>query len=169
MVTGDVTVMPGVTLTIEPGVQVRFNGNYALGVRGTLLAEGLAGQEILFTSNLASPAPGDWGVLDFRSGSRYSHVQHAIIEYGGNAYKLGFGKSKLLAIIDLTRRIKAADQQSCTPPLLAGALLAMLFEEPSTLSRVSFEVAMTELGGHALYLKPGDIHLGVRESMYDTA
>jgi hypothetical protein len=89
VVTGDVTVMPGVTLTIEPGVQVRFNGNYVLGVRGTLIAEGLAGQEILFTSNLASPAAGDWGVLDFRSDSKYSHVQYAIIEYGGNAYKPG--------------------------------------------------------------------------------
>jgi putrescine carbamoyltransferase len=80
-----------------------------------------------------------------------------------------FSKAELLDIIELTRLIKAADKQGCTPKLLADASLAMIFEEPSTRTRVSFEVAMTELGGHALYLKPGEIHLGVRESLYDTA
>ena len=80
-----------------------------------------------------------------------------------------FTKQELLDIIELTRRIKAADKERCTPKLLQDASLAMIFEEPSTRTRVSFEVAMTELGGHALYLKPGEIHLGVRESMYDTA
>jgi putrescine carbamoyltransferase len=80
-----------------------------------------------------------------------------------------FTREELLEIIELTRLIKAADRQGCTPRLLQDASLAMIFEEPSTRTRVSFEVAMTELGGHALYLKPGEIHLGVRESMYDTA
>src|SRR4030067_1782024 len=80
-----------------------------------------------------------------------------------------FSKAELLIIIKSPRLIKAADKQGCTPKLLADATLAMIFEEPSTRTRVSFEVAMTELGGHALYLKPGEIHLGVRESLYDTA
>jgi len=80
-----------------------------------------------------------------------------------------FTKGELLDMIELTRRIKAADKQGCTPKLLQNASLAMIFEEPSTRTRVSFEVAMTELGGHALYLKPGEMHLGVRESTYDTA
>src|SRR5512136_2838769 len=80
-----------------------------------------------------------------------------------------FSKQELLDMLELTRLIKEADKQGATPKLLQDASLAMIFEEPSTRTRISFEVAMTELGGHALYLKPGEIHLGVRESMYDTA
>jgi putrescine carbamoyltransferase len=80
-----------------------------------------------------------------------------------------FTKEELLNIIHLTRLIKQADKQGATPPLLQGASLAMIFEEPSTRTRISFEVAMSELGGHALYLKPGEIHLGVRENIADTA
>ncbi len=80
-----------------------------------------------------------------------------------------FTKAELLELIELTRMIKAADKQGCTPQLLKDATLAMIFEEPSTRTRVSFEVAMTELGGHALYLKPGEIHLGARESLGDTS
>ncbi len=80
-----------------------------------------------------------------------------------------FSREELLAMIELTGLLKRADQERVRPPLLADASLAMIFEEPSTRTRVSFEVAMTQLGGHALYLKPGEIHLGVRESLGDTA
>jgi putrescine carbamoyltransferase len=80
-----------------------------------------------------------------------------------------FDKSELLAIIELIRQLKEADKAGACPRLLEGASLGMLFEEPSTRTRVSFEVAMTKLGGHALYLKPGEIHLGQRESLEDTA
>jgi len=80
-----------------------------------------------------------------------------------------FTKAELLDMIELIRLIKEADEQGATPQLLQDATLAMIFEEPSTRTRISFEVAMTELGGHALYLKPGEIHLGARESLYDTA
>lgn len=80
-----------------------------------------------------------------------------------------FTKEELLNLIELIRMIKKADKQGATPKLLEGASLAMLFEEPSTRTRISFEVGMAELGGHALYLKPGEIHLGVRESLGDTS
>ncbi len=80
-----------------------------------------------------------------------------------------FSKAELLDLIELIRRIKRADKQGATPRLLEGASLGMIFEEPSTRTRISFEVGMAELGGHALYLKPGEIHLGVRESLSDTS
>ncbi len=80
-----------------------------------------------------------------------------------------YSKKELLDLIQLIRLIKSADKEGATPRLLPGASLGMLFEEPSTRTRISFEVGMTELGGQALYLKPGEIHLGVRESLGDTA
>ncbi|KAF0109858.1 MAG: putrescine carbamoyltransferase [Chloroflexi bacterium] len=80
-----------------------------------------------------------------------------------------FSKEELLDLIELIRMIKKADKQGATPQLLEDVSMAMLFEEPSTRTRISFEVGITELGGHALYLKPGEIHLGVRESLADTA
>jgi len=80
-----------------------------------------------------------------------------------------FSREELLRIIDLIGLLKEADKEGACPKLLTGASLGMIFEEPSTRTRVSFEVAMTKLGGHALYLKPGEIHLGARESTGDTA
>jgi hypothetical protein len=89
IVTGDVTVDAGFTLTIKPGVQVRFNGNFGIIILGRLSAEGGETQPILFTSNQHVPAAGDWGMLDFRLGSQLNHLRYTIIEYGGNASRVG--------------------------------------------------------------------------------
>jgi len=53
--------------------------------------------------------------------------------------------------------------------LLSGKTLALMFEKPSLRTRVSFEVAMQQLGGHTIYLSPGEVELGQRESGPDVA
>ena len=58
---------------------------------------------------------------------------------------------------------------SLTATLAAGKTLAMIFEKPSLRTRVTFEVAMTQMGGHAIYLQPSDIGLGKREPVKDIA
>lgn len=80
-----------------------------------------------------------------------------------------FSVAELTSMLELISLLKEADRVGCVPELLPRRSLGMIFEEPSTRTRVSFEVAMAKLGGHALYLKPGEIHLGYRESVGDTA
>jgi ornithine carbamoyltransferase len=52
---------------------------------------------------------------------------------------------------------------------LKGKTIALLFEKPSLRTRVSFDVAMWQLGGHAVYISPGEVGLGKRESISDVA
>jgi len=56
-----------------------------------------------------------------------------------------------------------------TPRLLSGKTLALLFEKPSLRTRVSFDIAMQQLGGHAVYLSPDEVGLAKRESVADVA
>lgn len=67
--------------------------------------------------------------------------------------------------VELKRRMKGGDR----PALLQGKVLAMLFEKPSLRTRVTFEVGMLQLGGHAIYLGPSDVQMGSRESVPDVA
>jgi ornithine carbamoyltransferase len=71
----------------------------------------------------------------------------------------------VLALASHLKRSRAADQL----PLLRGKSAVMLFEKPSLRTRISFEVAMTQLGGHALFAQASEFMLGTRETPEDAA
>jgi len=68
-------------------------------------------------------------------------------------------------IVDAALQMKNGGSLS----ILAGKTLALLFEKPSLRTRVSFDAAMQQLGGHALYLSPAEVELGRREPVADVA
>ncbi len=72
-------------------------------------------------------------------------------------------------ILKLTEKLKYEKKHGIPHPLLKGKTLGMIFAKSSTRTRISFEVGMYQLGGHALFLNTNDIQLGRGESIYDTA
>ena len=78
-------------------------------------------------------------------------------------------REQLEEILTLAHRLKADRKSGWPHPLLAGKTLAMIFEKPSLRTRVTFEVGIAQLGGHAVYLAPQDIGLGTRETVADVA
>lgn len=75
----------------------------------------------------------------------------------------------LASLLDLADELKQEWQAGGNEPILAGKSLAMLFQKPSLRTRVSFEMGMRHLGGHALYIAPSEVGLGKRESVADVA
>ncbi len=73
------------------------------------------------------------------------------------------------AILKLASKLKKDQKAGRARPLLRGKTLGMIFQKPSTRTRVSFEVGMNQLGGHALYLGASDIQLARGETIEDTA
>ena len=75
---------------------------------------------------------------------------------------------ELIQVLDLADRLKARQRERVAHTHLEGRSLGMIFQKPSTRTRVSFEVGMSQLGGTALYLAAGDLQLGRGETIKDT-
>jgi len=76
---------------------------------------------------------------------------------------------ELAAILELAGELKEKQKQNIPHPLMVGKTLGMIFQKSSTRTRVSFEVAMYQLGGYALFLNANDLQLGRGETIADTA
>src|SRR3546814_4070456 len=75
----------------------------------------------------------------------------------------------LRTILDDARQRKQAFKAGTADKPLAGKMLAMIFEKPSTRTRVSFDVGMRQLGGETLFLSGTEMQLGRAETIGDTA
>jgi len=77
--------------------------------------------------------------------------------------------AELTYLLDLAIELKDKQRRGEPHPFLAGKTLGMIFEKPSTRTRVSFEVGMWQLGGHALFLSSQELQIGRGEPIRDTA
>jgi ornithine carbamoyltransferase len=77
--------------------------------------------------------------------------------------------AELLSVLDLADDLKERQQRREEHHLLPGRTLGMIFQKPSTRTRVSFEVGIAQLGGTGLYLAASDLQLGRGETLKDTA
>jgi ornithine carbamoyltransferase len=77
--------------------------------------------------------------------------------------------NEIISILDFAATLKKESKMDLSRKLLEGKTLGMVFQKPSTRTRVSFEIGMFQLGGHAIYLGINDMQLSKGETIEDTA
>lgn len=77
--------------------------------------------------------------------------------------------NEIISILDFAATLKKESKMGLSRKLLEGKTLGMVFQKPSTRTRVSFEIGMFQLGGHAIYLGINDMQLSKGETIEDTA
>ena len=77
--------------------------------------------------------------------------------------------NEFLGLIDYSIKLKKEFKKNTNKPILKNKTLTMIFQKPSTRTRVSFEIGMLQLGGHAINLSSNDMQLSRGESIEDTA
>lgn len=80
-----------------------------------------------------------------------------------------YTNDEIMYLLEYALQLKRQLKEGTPHPLLNGKTLGMIFEKSSTRTRVSFEVGMFQLGGHALFLSKNDIQMGRGETIADTA
>jgi ornithine carbamoyltransferase len=107
--------------------------------------------------------------LDHLASQQYK--KDAVPQMGGKDFlKLSdFSSSEIIYLLEQAVEMKNMTKKGQKHPYLGGKVLGMIFEKPSTRTRVSFEVGMIQLGGQAIFLSSKDLQLGRGESIDDTA
>ena len=117
VVSKKITVCPGATLTIEPGVEVRFGGDFSLIVEGSLSVIGAKNDTVTFTSNKDQPEAGDWDTIKF-NGTEPSTLVYCVVQYAKNGITIENGNVKIenseistnsqngITIVDSTAEVK---------------------------------------------------------------
>jgi len=80
-----------------------------------------------------------------------------------------FSADEIQSLLDRATAVKAERRAGVEIPRLIGRHLALIFEKPSTRTRIAFEVATAQQGGHTTILEPGSSQIGLKESIADTA
>lgn len=116
-VTGNIIVPAGQTLTIEEGIEIKFDGYYSFTVNGTLLANGTSDKYIKFTSNNTSPSNKDWNQIVVNG---ISKMDYCIIEYGKAKNDDNIGLLNVTGNLALTNSIVRNSEQSAISIRNAG-------------------------------------------------